>query len=136
MVIIWLYYEFTCKFWMHWTPISRVEQFFILWCKQNELYALQKVISRVESSWFDHTMNSDANSECIEPQFLMLNNFFIQWCEENKFYALQKVISWVEWSWFDCTMNSHANSECIEPQFLVLDNFLFYGVLPIVFYCF
>ena len=51
-----------------------------------------------EWSWFDCTMNSHANSECIEPQFLMLNNFFIQWCEENKFYALQKVISWVEWT--------------------------------------
>ena len=88
-------------------------------CEQDKFYAQQIVISRVEWSWFDYTMNSHANSECIQPQFLGLNNFFILCCKQNKLYALKKVISRVECSWFDHTMNSHANSECIEPQFLL-----------------
>jgi len=110
---------------------------FVLPWDQNQntlwyFYLLQQVISRVEWSWFDCTINLHANYGCIEPQFLVLDNFFL-WCEQNKFYAPQKVISRVEWSWFDNTLNSHTNSECIEPQFLVLDNFLFYGVFPIFF---
>ena len=42
----------------------------ILWY----FYVLWKVIFKVEWSWFDCTMNSHANSECIEPQFLVLDN--------------------------------------------------------------
>ena len=48
-------------------------------------YVLQKVISRVERSWFDCTMNSHANSKCIESQFLVLDNFL--------FYGVNKINS-------------------------------------------
>ena len=75
--MIWPYYEFTCKFWMQWTPISSVGQFFFLWCEQYKFYGLLKVISKVEVPWFDCTINSLTNSKCIEPQFLLLDIFFI-----------------------------------------------------------
>ena len=44
--------------------------------EQNKLYALQKVISTVKWSLFDCSMNSHTNSECIEPQSLVLDKFF------------------------------------------------------------
>ena len=52
---------------------------YILWY----FYVLRKVISKAEWSWFDCTMNSHANSKCIEPQFLRSNNF--------SFYGVKKI---------------------------------------------
>ena len=66
VVMIWLYYEFTCKFWMHWTPISSAGQFFILWCAPHSFLLLLSLVSLCKLGYC-HNMVFIHDFSCFKP---------------------------------------------------------------------